>query len=190
MQTASTGQRESCTTSSSRNMTSGEVSCTSWPIRRVTVAGSWFTVVSPPPHPAPKTPRLTIEATETRITASFPPLPRQQLPPELLELPPHRSVQQALADPDHRAAQDLRLDREPRDDLLPQRLGQGFGDALLQRGIRLPRQGDPGADPVEFHVEERAVLRGDFAEEQLPAPLDDGVQKVPELLRCLGHAVG
>src|SRR5712691_10856178 len=110
---------------------------------------------------------------------------RQQRPPELRHPPPHRPVVDPLADPDDGATQDLRVDRERREHLLPEMLAQAVLDRAPERFIGGPRQGDASAHSVELEIEQLQILPGDLAEQQLPPALDHRLQKEHELPGCI-----
>src|SRR2546426_5053361 len=112
-----------------------------------------------------------------------PSLPRDQLPPQRRELPPHRAVVDSVAHPHYHAAQDPPIGAEMGPDLLADGPRQALDDLLLEPRVRLLEQRNARVHPVELDVHQGLILLGDLPQEPLPAAPHHRLEKAHELRR-------
>src|SRR5207302_276433 len=109
----------------------------------------------------------------------------QHLPPQHVELAPHRAVEDPVSHPHDDAAEDGTVGAEMRAHLLADRPGEPLGDLLRKLVVRRVGQNHAGVHPIELYVQQPMVLLGDLAQQSLaPAP-HHRLQKPHELGR--GH---
>src|SRR3954470_8438087 len=105
---------------------------------------------------------------------------RQQLPAQLGQPPPNRPIEDPLAHSDDSSAQDIRINGERGDHLLPQLPAQGILYRALQPVVGLPSQRNPRPHPVELLIQETEILGRDLPEQLLPTPLYQRLEKEHE----------
>src|SRR5918995_895673 len=109
----------------------------------------------------------------------------QQLPPQLRHPPANRSVQNPVAHPDDRTAEDLRLHQIRGDYLLVQLATEIFLDRFPQLLVRLPGQGHRGAHPVHLVIHQSQILRRHFPQNPLSPALHQRLEPEHEIAGCI-----
>src|SRR5688572_20446938 len=100
-----------------------------------------------------------------------------EAPPHVLEAPAHRPVEDAVADVDPEATDDLRIDGFSEDDFLLRALLQGGLQRGEELGVELAGRDHPGLDPSLVLVDVLVELLHDVVEEGLAPLFDEDVQE-------------
>src|SRR5918994_6996244 len=109
----------------------------------------------------------------------------QQLPPQLRHPPANRSVQNPVAHPDDRTAEDLRLHQIRGDYLLVELATEIFLDRFPQLLVRLPGQRHRGPDPVHLLIHQSQILRRHFPQKPLSPALHQRLEPEDEIPGCI-----